>query len=139
MNTFDTTAKKRRKNAEKTTAAAAQKETARLERQRAIDAKMQALHAEQCSTILCCTNCKQTLPLVMFGKDKSRKSGIAARCKPCNRLHVKGPKGYVKAERDPELVPARQINTMQGSYVPAQDTYYRNNGHKHIKSRGYQC
>ena len=139
MNTFATTAQKRQQNAEKATAAAAQKEAARLERQRAVDKKMQALHSQQASTARCCTCCKKTLPLVAFGKDKSRKDGINARCKPCNRLHVKGPKGYVKAERDPELVPPRQVNTMEGRYVPAQDTYYRNDGNKHIKSRGYQC
>lgn len=139
MNTFATTAQKRQQNAEKATAAAAQKEAARLERQRAVDEKMQALHSQQASTARCCTCCKKTLPLVAFGKDKSRKDGINARCKHCIRLHVKGPKGYAEKELDPTLTPPRQINTMQGSYVPAQDTYYRNNGHKHIKSRGYQC
>lgn len=101
------------------------------------DTKMQALHAEQSATDRCCVECKKTLPAIMFGKDKSRKDGIAARCKPCNRLRVKGLTQYVKQERDPSLVPARQINVMQGHYVPARDTYYRNDGNKHIKSVGF--
>ena len=86
-----------------------------------------------------CCGCQKTLPEHMFGKDKSRKSGFAARCKPCNRLHVKGLTGYAKTERDPLLVPPRQFNVMQGTYTPARGEFYRNDGNKHIKSRGYQC
>lgn len=88
------------------------------------------------TTRKCCA-CQNTLPVSMFGKDKSRKDGLAARCKPCNRLHIKGFTGYVKKERDPTLVPPRQINVMTGHYVPARDTYYRNDGLKHIKSLGF--
>jgi hypothetical protein len=111
--------------------------TTEAKRARAVDEKMQALHAEQQATGICCAGCKQTLPAIMFGKDKSRKSGIAARCKPCNREHIKGFAGYVKKERNPLLVPPRQTNIMQGTYVPACDTYYRNDGLKHIKSLGF--
>lgn len=88
------------------------------------------------TTRKCCA-CQNTLPEHMFGKDKSRTSGFNPRCKPCNRLHIKGFAGYVKQERDPSLTPPRQINVMEGVYVPARDTYYRNDGLKHIKSVGF--
>lgn len=133
-NTFNTTAKKRQKSADEIIAAEAKKEALRLKREAAVDKKMQALQAP---AGICCTNCKKTLPADQFGKDKSRKSGIAARCKPCNRLHVKGLKGYEKQERDTSLTPPRQINVMQGNYVPERGMYYRNDGNKHIKSVGF--
>ena len=139
-NTFHATAKKRQqapKTADQIIAAEAKKEALRLQHQPTVDEKMQALHAKEAATARCCIHCKQTLPLVMFGKDNSRKDGINARCKPCTRLHVKGLKGYVKKERDPSLTPPRQINVMQGEYVPVCTTYYRNDGHKHLKSRGF--
>lgn len=104
---------------------------AEAERARAIDEKMQALHAAQSTAVRCCAGCKQTLPLIMFGKDKSRKDGLASRCKPCNRAP------HDKQERNPLLVPPREINIMQGTYVPPRDTYYRNDGNKHIKSLGF--
>lgn len=84
-----------------------------------------------------CCACNQTLPVALFGKDKSTKDGLNIRCKPCQRLRVKGIPQYVKAERHPDAAPPRQINVMTGHYVPACDTYYRNDGHKHIKSRGF--
>jgi hypothetical protein len=136
-NTFNTTAKKRQKSADEIIAAEAKKEALRLKHQPTVDEQMQALHAKEAATARCCTHCKQTLPAVMFGKDKSRRDGIAARCKPCNRLHVKGLKGYVKKEYDPSLTPPRVVNVMDGVYVPARDTYYRNDGLKHIKSVGF--
>lgn len=139
-NTFHASAQKRQKaapSADAIIAAEAKKEALRLQRQPTIDEKMQALHAKEAASARCCTNCKQTLPAVMFGKDKSRRDGVAARCKPCNRLHVKGLKGYEKTERDPSLVPPRMINVMEGVYVPECTTYYRNDGHKHLKSRGF--
>ena len=77
------------------------------------------------------------MPIEMFGKDRSRKNGLAARCKPCNRKHHKGLDGYVKAEPDPNKVPPRRMNVMSGFYVPVNDTFYRNDGNKHIKSRGF--
>ena len=107
------------------------------ERARAIDEKMQALHAAQAAAVRCCAGCKQTLPVIMFGKDKSRKDGLAARCKTCNRAHIKTFAKYEKQERNPLLVPPREINIMQGTYVPPRDTYYRNDGNKHIKSLGF--
>ena len=121
----------------KPTATQAKKEAKRLEREHKINAQMQATHAAQAATVRCCAGCKQSLPLIMFGKDKSRKDGLAARCKPCNRLHIKGFTGYVKKERDTSLVPPRQINVMEGTYVPERGMYYRNDGNKHIKSVGF--
>lgn len=116
------------------------KEAQLLERQRKVDAKMAALHAEQAATDRKCCDCQKTLPEHMFGKDKSRKSGFNPRCKPCNRLHIKGYCKFDKKERDPTLVPPRQINVMKGgTYVPSRGEFYRNDGNKHIKSRGYQC
>lgn len=118
----------------------AKKEALRLKREAAIDQKMQALHAEQSATDRKCCGCQKTLPEHVFGKDKSRKSGFNPRCKPCNRLHIKGYSQFVKEERDPSLTPPRQINVMKGgTYVPSRGEYYRNDGNKHIKSRGYQC
>ena len=76
-------------------------------------------------------------PLSNFGKDKSRKDGMTTRCKPCHRLHIKGFTNYVKKAHNPALVPPREISVMAGFYVPAHDTYYRNDGLKHIKSVGY--
>lgn len=73
-----------------------------LERQRKVDAKMAALHAEQAATDRKCSDC-QNLPEHLFGKDKSRKSGFNPRCKPCNRLHIKGYCKFDKPERDPTL------------------------------------
>ena len=110
---------------------------AEAERARAIDEKMQALHAAQAAAVRCCAGCKLHLPLIMFGKDKSRKDGLASRCKPCNRAHIKTFAKYKKQERSPRLVPPREINIMQGVYVPPRDTYYRNDGNKHIKSLGF--
>ena len=110
---------------------------AEAKRARAVDEKMQALHAAQATAVRCCAGCKLHLPLIMFGKDKSRKDGLASRCKPCNRAHIKGFAQYEKQERDPRLVPPREINIMQGTYVPPRDTYYRNDGNKHIKSLGF--
>lgn len=136
-NTFNTTAKKRQKSADEIIAAEAKKEALRLKREAAIDKKMQALHAAQAATDRCCVGCNQTLPEHMFGKDKSRTSGFVPRCKPCNRLHIKGYSKRPIAERDPSLVPPRQINVMQGTYMPPRDTYYRNDGNKHIKSLGF--
>ena len=111
--------------------------TAEAKRARAVDDKMRALHAEHAATNRVCCACNQTLPEHMFGKDKSRTSGFTPRCKPCNRLHIKGYCKVVKTERDPRLVPPREINIMQGVYVPPRDTYYRNDGNKHIKSLGF--
>lgn len=139
-NTFHATAQQRKKvpkSADEIIAAEAKKEALRLKRQPTVDEKMQALHAKEAATARCCIACKKTLPVVMFGKDKSRKDGLTPRCKPCHRLHVKGFDQYTKQERDPSLEPPRQINVMQGTYVPPRDTYYRNDGHKHLKSRGF--
>ena len=122
-NTFNATANKRQKSADEVIAA--------------VDKKMQVLHAEQAATDRKCCACQNTLPVIMFGKDKSRKDGLAARCKPCNRLHIKGFTGYVKKERDTSLTPPRQINVMEGVYVPERGMYYRNDGNKHIKSVGF--
>lgn len=87
----------------------------------------------------CCTRCKQTLPIHAFGRDKSRKGGINPRCKPCNRLHIKGFSSavYVTPEHDPSVAAPRQINIMQGTYVPDREAYCRNDGLKHIKSLGF--
>lgn len=84
-----------------------------------------------------CTDCKKTLDLAMFGTDRSRKDGICRRCKTCNRLHVKGFAKYEKQERDPSVTPGQLINKMTGFYVPASGAYYRNDGLKHIQSRGF--
>ena len=137
VNTFNATAKKRQKSADEIIAAEAKKEALRLKREAAVDKKMQVLHAEQAATDRKCCACQNTLPVIMFGKDKSRKDGLAARCKPCNRLHIKGFTGYVKKERDTSLTPPRQINVMEGVYVPERGMYYRNDGNKHIKSVGF--
>lgn len=136
-NTFHATAKKRQQTADEIIAAEAKKEAKRLEKQRSVDEKMADLHAEQAAAARCCTACQQTLPAHMFGKDKSRRSGFNPRCKPCNLLHVKGYVKGLKVERDPSLTPPRRINVMEGTYVPTHDTYYRNDGHKHIKSLGF--
>lgn len=111
--------------------------SAEAKRARAVDAKMAALHAEQAIHGRHCKGCNQTLPVIMFGKDKSRNDGLATRCKPCNRAHIKTFAKYEKQERNPLLVPPREINIMQGTYVPPRDTYYRNDGNKHIKSLGF--
>lgn len=84
-----------------------------------------------------CIECKKTLPITEFGKDKSRRGGTTARCKPCNRLHIKGFAGYAKPEHNPLLAPPRQVNIMQGTYKPERNTYCRNDGLKHIKSLGF--
>ena len=89
------------------------------------------------STLRKCTRCQKCLELDLFGKDKSRADGMAARCKPCNRLHVKGIPKYKRKNRDPLVVPPRQINLMKGRYVPPTGEYYRNDGNKHIKSVGF--
>lgn len=89
------------------------------------------------STLRKCASCQQNLELDLFGKDKSRADGMAARCKPCNRRHVKGFGKHKPKPRDPSLVPPRQINLMAGFYVPPRGEYYRNDGNKHIKSVGF--
>lgn len=86
-----------------------------------------------------CCDCQHMLPITDFGRDCSRKSGLAARCKPCNRRQIKGFGKHVPMLRDPSLVQPRQISVMQGQYTPPRDVYYRNNGNKHLKSFGYFC
>lgn len=40
---------------------------------------------------------------------------------------------------NPQRVPAPTRNLLQGFYRPPAATYYRNNGHAHIASRGVGC
>jgi len=45
-----------------------------------------------------CTICKEELELDLFGKDKSRRDGLSAKCKPCAKLVAQRRKN-----KDPDL------------------------------------
>jgi len=46
---------------------------------------------------------------------------------------------YVKREREPNEALGQQVNKMAGVYSQADSTFYRNDGHKHLKSLGVLC
>jgi hypothetical protein len=36
-----------------------------------------------------------------------------------------------------QIVQPRTINKLQGTYIPSNQAYYRNDGHAHLQSRGF--
>ena len=52
-----------------------------------------------------CSACKQWLPLVDFGSDKSRKDGLSTLCRPCAKTRYKA---WVEANREHHLARARE-------------------------------
>jgi len=50
-----------------------------------------------------------------------------------------GVSSYVKREREPNEALGQQVNKMAGVYSQKDDTFFRNDGHKHLKSLGVLC
>lgn len=55
-----------------------------------------------------CTICKEELELELFGKDKSRRDGLSAKCKPCAKIITKRRKN-----KDPDLFRKKAADHMR--------------------------
>lgn len=114
-----------------------------------------------------CKCCGETKPLHLMVKHSGGgyKDGVRPLCKECKQKQVKeriqkikevakttlipsvqltatqrnslGLTGYVKRERLPNEALGPQINKLAGFYEPPKSDYYRNDGLKHIPSRGF--
>lgn len=110
-----------------------------------------------------CNHCKTEKPIFDFVKSKESKSGYRAICKECKNGQSRALKEKIEAketkskhaltatqkkylgatewkrrEREPNEAPGR-LYTPTESYVPSKNDFYRNDGHKHLKSRGDRC
>jgi hypothetical protein len=87
-----------------------------------------------------CNKCGETDPNKMATWN-SHKSGYRTICKACANAGKKAARARLKEEskrpvpRNPQAAGPRDY-VPQGNYVPDPLAYYRNNGNKHIQSRG---
>lgn len=94
-----------------------------------------------------CTCCKKHLPNYEFGRSAATKDGIQNRCYSCNREAFYKNKDKVRSQVLAELELKRKMqehipilnSTSREPYNPKTNTFYRNEGHKHILSRGTPC
>ena len=112
-----------------------------------------------------CPSCNTDKPLFDFVRDAQRESGFRNLCKSCKNRQARGGRervkevkqevkkvvlnltqkkywgtdGWQRREREPNEAPGQLINKMAGKYVPDKAAFYRNDGNKHIKSRGDRC
>lgn len=77
----------------------------------------------------------------MFSRHKKSPDGMQYICKPCLAEWRKNPFSRDIATPPPaNAVPGKLIGIPKETYQPAKDnTYYRNDGNKHIKSKGILC
>jgi hypothetical protein len=54
--------------------------------------------------------------------------------KSCGLLGYQG-----KRVREPNEAPGQLVSKMEGIYKPDATAFYRNDGHKHLKSKGILC
>ena len=82
-----------------------------------------------------CTKCGEVKPYGMFGKDKSRKDGIAFNCKECEKLRQ-----IEYAFRNPEKRKAcyKKYRESNREIVRASQIRHRENNYEKIKSRKIQ-
>lgn len=64
---------------------------------------------------------------------------IASTKLTASQRHAIGAGQYVKREREANEATGQLINKMAGKYTEKDSTFYRNDGHKHIKSLGVLC
>ena len=99
-----------------------------------------------------CNKCKVTKPfaeMVPRAGGGKNKNGVRPLCKVCrtaqhviSRLRAREQavaEAQEKAETrrsDPRMTPPRTYNTSTTPWVPQDTTYYRNNGNKHVPSKG---
>lgn len=107
-----------------------------------------------------CNHCGKVKPFSELVADTMSKGGYRPLCKPCKNKQqskqriaaeyrdkqkalqeaAKRAEQEEKALREREALPfiakPRTYNTMTSVYVPDTREFYRNNGHKHIPSRG---
>jgi len=87
-----------------------------------------------------CIICKQSKAVDQFAPHSRSKDGHAKKCLACSS-HMTPSKNekYVPA-RDPTLVQGNLLDKFRGTYSPGEDrAYYRNDGNKHIPSKGIRC
>lgn len=99
-----------------------------------------------------CNKCKvaklfaEMVPRVGGGKGRS---GVRPLCKVCRRKQQQSARTQSRAatvartnaeneaaRNDPRRTPPRTYNTGTTPWVPQDTTYYRNNGNKHVPSKG---
>jgi len=112
-----------------------------------------------------CTTCGESKPYPLMVKCKTSPTGVRPLCKECKQKQVKaqikklqgvakttlipqvqltatqrnslGLSGYMgPRERLPNEALPPQVNKMEGHYEPDNRVYFRNDGLKHIQSRG---
>lgn len=116
------------------------------------------------NTLKHCSTCNKDKELFEFVRDSQKPGGFRNICKECKNRQARGgrerskevkqvkkevlnltqrkyfnPEPWSKRERLPDEAPGQLINKMAGVYQPDKTAFYRNDGHKHLKSRGHQC
>lgn len=106
----------------------------------------------QASEVKKCSRCGLEKPLTEFIQRSNVKSGYGAMCKPCkNDAQVAQRASSMERERLQAIEDAKALNAedlvargvclprtfvFTETYVPDNRVYYRNDGNKHIQSRG---
>ena len=99
-----------------------------------------------------CSCCKQDKPIELFNKDSHRPSGYRPHCKECKNAKQRDSKAIrrqrdreaalvhaaIEAERRKSMnIAAPRTYVSTETWVPEERAYYRNDGNRHIKSRGF--
>ena len=87
-----------------------------------------------------CNVCNERKDLSFFSKHKTAPDGYQYKCKPCFAAWKRNPCAKLPKEvtrpRDPNVVRANLVGAPKGTYVPEKGAFARNDGLKHIPSRG---
>jgi len=79
-----------------------------------------------------CPACKEEKPFCEFFHNKSTSDKTQYKCLGCTYGHNK--------PHSTRLTPAQTVNKFSGKYEPGEEqVYYRNDGNKHILSKGVRC
>jgi Recombination endonuclease VII len=78
----------------------------------------------------CCT-CKESVPISLFGKDRSRADGYQARCKPCTRS--------IKKKYNPESSRFAQIKHLYGITRDQYEDLLTKQDHKCAICKADEC
>ena len=98
-----------------------------------------------------CNVCKQTKLLTLFVRCNKSASGYRPLCNACKSIQNAAHRAKRSAkvvqevqasraarEANPDIVPPRTFVPADTAWVPQDFGYVRNNGNKHIQSRGYR-
>lgn len=87
-----------------------------------------------------CIICKKSKAVDQFPPHSRSKDGHAKKCLACSSYMTPSKREKFVPVRNPRITPGNLVDKLKGDYEPNKErAYYRNDGNKHIPSKGIRC